>query len=346
MKDEMALLSDLSVRIGRNTLLTQANTGNVSLKDGQNLIVKASGTWLADAANQNIFARMDLNWAREQVRSGLDPAKQHEAVGQSLPSVETALHAVLPHRVVIHVHSVNVIAWAVRCDGPACLESRLDGLRWAWIPYVPSGLPLAHAVEHALSAAHETNVFVLANHGLVVAGSTCARAEALLWEVERRVALTARKAPKPDVAALRQVASDSEWRPASNVTVHALGTDPESDRILSGGLMYPCQAIFSPSDPASLYRAVAGPRLLGPAGSLYRSRPFLIVQDWGVVTNSGLSPAGAAILTGLAQVVRRIPEYAAVRYLTEQEIADLDMQTYVAAGGPPDAGVARHAPGN
>ena len=27
------------------------------------------------------------------------------------------MHAVMPHRVVIHVHSVNAIAWAVRRDG-------------------------------------------------------------------------------------------------------------------------------------------------------------------------------------------------------------------------------------
>src|ERR1019366_1279525 len=50
-------------------------------------------------------------------------------------SVETAMHAVLPHSVVLHVHSVNTIAWAVRRDGPSELAARLEGIDWAWIPY-------------------------------------------------------------------------------------------------------------------------------------------------------------------------------------------------------------------
>ncbi len=277
---------------------------------------------------------VDLEWARDCCRRNVDPAKTcTRAVENPLqPSIETALHVIVPHRVVIHVHSVNVIAWAVRQDGPACLEERLDGLRWRWIPYVPSGLPLAAEVEQALSEAPDTEVLVLGNHGLVVGGPSCARAEALLWEVERRVALTARRAPKADYAALHQIANGgSDWRLADNVTVHALATDSLSAEILAGGLLYPCQAIFSSSNPAALYCAVAGHRLLPPAGNRYHGRPFLIVEQSGVLTHPVVSPAESAILTGLAQVIRRIPEYAAVRYLTEQEIADLDMETYVIA---------------
>jgi rhamnose utilization protein RhaD (predicted bifunctional aldolase and dehydrogenase) len=60
------------------------------------------------------------------------------------------MHAVLPQRVIIHVHSVNTIAWAVRQDGRARLTERLAGVPWQWIPYVPSGLPLARAIENAM----------------------------------------------------------------------------------------------------------------------------------------------------------------------------------------------------
>jgi len=41
---------------------------------------------------------------------------------------------VLPHAVVIHVHSVNTIAWAIREDAPARLEELLHGMQWQWIP--------------------------------------------------------------------------------------------------------------------------------------------------------------------------------------------------------------------
>ena len=328
-KDEIVSLLELSARIGRDILLTQANAGNTSVKIGRHLWIKTSGTWLADANRQNILMRLQLAKARDSLRRGLDPVQDRawDQEEQRQPSIETALHVTLPHRVVIHVHSVNVIAWAVRRDGPACLAERLEGLRWRWIPYAASGVPLAQEVGRALSEAPDTDVFILANHGLVVGGPNSARSEALLWEVERRVALTARRAPKANSEVLRRIADGSEWNLADNVTVHALATDPISAGIIAGGLLFPCQAIFSSSDPVSVFRPVGSDELLR-APEKYRDWPLLIVEECGVLIHRSLSAAGSAILTGFAQVVRRIPQYAAVRYLTSQEIEGLDIANY------------------
>lgn len=68
---------------------------------------------------------------------------------------------------------MNTIAWAVRGDAQVQLEHRLDGLRWQWISYVPSGLPLAREIEKAVSASADTDVFVLGNHGLVIGADHC-----------------------------------------------------------------------------------------------------------------------------------------------------------------------------
>ncbi|MBZ5608428.1 MAG: class II aldolase/adducin family protein [Acidobacteriia bacterium] len=331
VKDEITSLLELSGRIGQNALLTQASTGNTSVKLGNVLWVKASGTWLAHARQHNILMPMDLEYARECVRRNVDPAKKHPSASEDHPgpSIETALHVVLPHRVVIHVHSVNTIAWAVREDAEACLAQRLAGLRWRWIPYVPSGLPLAMEIERALSGALDADVFVLGNHGLVVGGPDCAAAEALLWEVERRVATTARRAPKADCAALERIAHESGWHLAGNVTVHALATDAVSARILAGGLLYPCQAIFSNCNTPAVFSAVPCPQPGEASESRHSGRPFLIVQGCGVVFSQTITPAEAAILNGLAQVVRRIPADAPVRYLTEKELADgLSVEAY------------------
>jgi hypothetical protein len=40
--------------------------------------------------------------------------------------------------------------------------------------------------------------------------------------------------------------------------VHALGTDAISQAILSGGLLYPCQAVLSNSNAPTLFRSIAG----------------------------------------------------------------------------------------
>ena len=142
IRPELRQLLDLTQRVGNDPLLTQASTGNSSAKLDGVLWIKASGKWMADAIRDDIFIPLDLKGVRECLRQKLDPAERYQGA-----SLETALHAALPHRMVLHVHCVNTIAWAVRSDGPFQLARRLEGLRWQWIPYVASGLPLSEAIE-------------------------------------------------------------------------------------------------------------------------------------------------------------------------------------------------------
>src|SRR5581483_4004411 len=147
-------------------------------------------------------------------------------------SIETAMHAALPHKVIVHVHSVNAIAWAIREDAPGLLSSRLCGLDWEWIPYTRSGAPLAEKIADAFLRSPRTNVFVLGNHGLVICGETCDSAEHLLWDVETRLKVDARPA--------------FGCRLSPQEASRVLASDPLSRKILSGGVLYPCQAFFLP----------------------------------------------------------------------------------------------------
>lgn len=177
----------LSARIGRDLNLVQAGGGNTSWKDGDTLWVKASGKWLIRAAEEEMFLPAPLSEILQGVAEDRDYTDSHTvSSGESLrPSVETTMHAVLPHPVVIHVHSVNTISWAVRPDGAEALRAPLNGLRWEWIPYIHPGLPLARRIEQALES--KPDVLILANHGLVVGGKNCEAAESLLADVERRL---------------------------------------------------------------------------------------------------------------------------------------------------------------
>jgi hypothetical protein len=85
---------------------------------------------------------------------------------------------------------------------------------------------------------------VLGNHGLVVCGHDCFTAERLLCDVERRLAITPRRFPKPDTTVLAMIARFSGWQFPDVDSLHALGTDAVSRKILKGGVLYPCQAIF------------------------------------------------------------------------------------------------------
>jgi rhamnose utilization protein RhaD (predicted bifunctional aldolase and dehydrogenase) len=324
-------LLDLSLRLGRDPLLTQASTGNTSVKIDGVLWIKASGKWLADAKHGNFLIPVDLAGVKECVRLNIDPVEKCSSTLASnlRASIETAMHAVLPHAVVVHVHSVNAIAWAAREDAPARLKCQLQGLRWQWIPYVASGLPLAQAIEEAVLTFPRTDVLVLGNHGLVIGGEDCDAAEALLNEVERRLMITPRLAPQADYPRLTRLAGGSPWRLPDDAALHALGTDPIARRILSGGLLYPCQSIFSNSTTPALFRSVPGAGITEPYEIRYAGRPFLIIEDRGTLVAETITPAEYAMLSGLAQVVQRIDESAPIRYLRELELTGgLNLDAY------------------
>lgn len=314
----MHCLREISARMGSDPLLTQAATGNTSLKIDDVLWVKASGKWLAHARTEDIFIPLSLKETRARIGRNIDPSVQSATLEGKTPgtSVETSTHAILPHRVVFHVHSVNTIALAVRQDGQAVLSERLAGMNWRWVPYVSSGLPLAHAIEAAVAAAPETNVFVLANHGLIVCADNCDIAGKLLFEVESRLATKPRPAFEPDWAVLERLAARSGWFVPRPAPLHTLALDPIAQKIACGGVLYPCQAMFLATQ-LRVFQAAELPR------AEETRQPFVLVDRIGVLARSKPNAVELATLVGFAQVVQRIPESACVRYLTGVQVEEL-----------------------
>jgi rhamnose utilization protein RhaD (predicted bifunctional aldolase and dehydrogenase) len=308
---ELTAVRELSAAIGREPLLVQASSGNTSIKIGDVLWIKASGKWLIQADSDDFLVSVQLSRARRCLRddTAIPETASESSVGLRA-SIETAMHAVLPQKVVVHVHSINAIAWAVREDGPRQLGLRLSGLPWRWIPYTPSGSSLARMIERVLSRFPLTDVLVLGNHGLVVCGDTCRLAEQLLAEVEKRLAIEPRSAPEPHSALLNQVLSESAWSLPPYPAVHSLATDRLSRRILSGGVLYPCQAIFLPGTT---------PVLASPASQ----QAFQLFEDRGVLCGNHMTRAEQQMLAGLANVVQRIDASAPLRYLTSSEVSDV-----------------------
>jgi len=322
---EIDALLKLSGRIGRDPLLAQASSGNTSLKRDGTLWVKASGKWLADADREEILVPVKLAECLDRFRRG-DPVPAFDESSWAThlrPSIETFMHAVLPQRVVLHVHSVNTIAWAVRSDAPMQLAMKLFGLPWCWIPYRRSGLPLAREIQICSRRDPRSNIFVLGNHGLVVAADDCAAAEALLFEIERRLATVPRLVPQANFGALEEVLQISGWRLPRDKSIHTLGTDGHSRRIVHGGVLFPCQAVFLGGILPILPRRTSVSGMGKRMASLADSSPSLILERSGVLMSATMSAAQYATLQGYAEVVRRIEVSAPIRYLTNQDVKSL-----------------------
>jgi rhamnose utilization protein RhaD (predicted bifunctional aldolase and dehydrogenase)/NAD(P)-dependent dehydrogenase (short-subunit alcohol dehydrogenase family) len=91
------------------------------------------------------------------------------------PSVETLLHAFLPHKYIDHVHSTAVLALVDQPDGEA-LARAVYGDRVAYVPYVMPGFALAKSVADIFDANPKVEGLILLQHGIFTMGETAEEA--------------------------------------------------------------------------------------------------------------------------------------------------------------------------
>lgn len=167
---------DYCAHIGADHLLVQGAGGNVSWKDGDTLWIKASGTWLAEALEKEIFVPVDLHHLNNAIRSGdFSVTPMLREVSALRPSIETLLHALMPHRVVVHLHAIEILAHLVRDNCQTDLQAQLNSaVHWTMVEYYKPGAALAVAVSTALAQKPNADVIFLKNHGVVIGGADIA----------------------------------------------------------------------------------------------------------------------------------------------------------------------------
>ena len=307
---ELQQLRSLSARAGADPLLVQAAGGNTSLKDNGIMWIKASGTWLKDAETRDIFVAVDHQAILTALAQN-DPACESctSFVRANLnttglrPSIETTVHALMPQRVVVHVHCVNTIAWAIRADAEQRLAEKLRDFSWAFIPYARPGLPLAGAIASRLKPG--TDVLVLGNHGLVVAADSVAAAATLLGRVVAAVSKPVRAIAKLDRDVLEKHCAGTAYRPAIMDETHALATDPLALKRGKSLVFYPDHVVFLG---------------IGVATSFTGDPPLAAIPDVGVFIHENAKPATEPMGRCLADVMRRVEESDPLVALTDQDI--------------------------
>jgi rhamnulose-1-phosphate aldolase/alcohol dehydrogenase len=91
------------------------------------------------------------------------------------PSVETLLHAFLPHKFIDHVHSTAVLALVDQPDGEA-MAREVYGDRVAYVPYTIPGFALAKSVADVFDRTPNVEGLVLLQHGIFTVGDTAEQA--------------------------------------------------------------------------------------------------------------------------------------------------------------------------
>lgn len=174
------------VELGRSLFarrLTFGRTGNLSVRDGDDILVTPAGAGL-DTLSAGALATMDLDGRHMR---GPKPSKEaflHAAVYRARPSA----------RAVVHLHSTHAVA--VSCLAGLDTEDALPPLtayyvmrvgRLPLLPYhAPGNVALGPLAEKVAADHH---AFLLANHGPVVAGADLASAADAVEELEETARL-------------------------------------------------------------------------------------------------------------------------------------------------------------
>ena len=190
LKTPIEKLVALSRFYGADPSFAIAGGGNTSLKAGNRLQVKGSGTSLAEItpagfvemdrealdALLNSELSSDIDEREAQFKDAVMAARIHPERGQR-PSVECVLHHLMPGTYVVHTHStvVNMVTCA---QGGEALAKHYFGDRVLWLPYVTPGYVLSKALADALAAYQqatgrpEPEAVFMGNHGLIVSGES------------------------------------------------------------------------------------------------------------------------------------------------------------------------------
>ena len=169
--------------LGRDKTLVLHGGGNTSVKMREKnlfgeeedvLYVKGSG-WDLETIEAPGFTPVSLSYVKRlaQLPSLSDPQMVNELnthtlrAGAPSPSVETILHAILPHTYVDHTHADAVLSVSNAPDGEKRVRE-IYGDRVVVIPYIMAGFDLAAycAREFPKQAGKNTIGMVLLSHGI------------------------------------------------------------------------------------------------------------------------------------------------------------------------------------
>ena len=178
---DMALRVYTTRLLGRNKELVLHGGGNTSVKiktkdiDGKIydvLCVKGSGWDMAEIEPQGLPAvKLNplLSFKNKKYLSDDDMVsfQKRNLINSKSPnpSVETFLHAFLPHKFVDHTHSDAIMNLTNRSNGIE-LCKKTFGAKVGIVPYVMPGFALAVKINEVLKKNKNINCLILLNHGI------------------------------------------------------------------------------------------------------------------------------------------------------------------------------------
>jgi rhamnose utilization protein RhaD (predicted bifunctional aldolase and dehydrogenase) len=322
MKVNHQTISEMCADLGKEPLLVQGAGGNVSWKEGGALWIKGSGTWLANALDENIFVPVHLEELQKALASEDFDAKPQTIGEQTLrPSIETILHALMPQKVVVHLHAIHALSHLVRKDCQPSINAicQKAGIKSAFVSYHKPGPQLAKAIHQALAEKTEASVIFLKNHGIVIGGNSIEEVKSLLKVID--IIFSEPQTNTSDLGSkISQIdRPENGYTPFHDNEVQALALNKQLfKRLKHDWVLFPDHAVFLGAN-ANVYSTWVDFHAQ-PEGN----HPELIfIKDVGVFVKPEFNKAKTAQLRCYYDVISRVPPTAELDPLSPTDVSEL-----------------------
>ena len=319
-----AQVTEFCAQIGTDALLVQGPGGNVSWKEDGVLWIKASGKWLADAKSSKIFVPVSLSPLQISLaKSDFTIVPTAMSGSQLRPSIETLLHVLMPHKIVVHLHPVEILSHLVRSNQQEAIARYIgQQVNWTYVDYAKPGAELAEAVSHQIVYGTVVNVIFLGNHGILIGGDGIEEISLTL-----HMLTSALKNDVSQHSALNRVLSNSVapnlngYHVCDDSQLNQLAVDERLvQRLRTAWALYPDHVVFLGAEPVIL-DATTPPsdlRLIH-----HTKPPFLFAIGHGVYESREATLAQKSQLRCYYDVVIRQSTHEKLITLTDEQVFEL-----------------------
>lgn len=158
---------DICVLFSNCVHRVQAGGGNISLKEGNKIIIKSSGTALSSTTTTNGYTVCNLAKLHAKFKEENESLEDCVLGGAGRPSLETFFH-LLPSKIIVHLHPTFFLGPLCSKDVSAIFTNE-DFPSSLLIKYNKPGLLLAKDIFKAYNGEH---LIFLQNHGIILCGET------------------------------------------------------------------------------------------------------------------------------------------------------------------------------
>ena len=222
------------------------------------------------------------------------------------------MHAIINKKYIVHLHSISVLSYAILKNGKKLLESKLKGMKWVWIKYKKPGLNLAKEIEKKMS--DDINIYILQNHGIIIASDTLTKINSLLKKIEtklkRKISFNLKKIKRNNFLI-------KNFKKPKDKIIEILSLKKKSFEIIKNNKsLYPDNTVFL-NNKIKTYNSI------NDFLKKKNEKNIIVIKNTGVFLKNNISKTEYDMLLCLAELLIVIPESFILSFLSKKEKNEL-----------------------